>query len=1308
MDEKLINQTLEEYDITEDVSLQEIDVQVDDIQYEVQVEETIEEVVVESEPEVVIDVSESMGWVSGDNRYHDSLLGVDFPRQHPITSITNLREELDEIERLKTVYADGLNIANYYEWKDAAYDEYGYFVSLVPETSKIDLCVGSNIFGVSVESAGFIGAQDAKVPRGSTYGLIVTSGLVDVRCELDVEVGDYVTSNAYGYATKSHSNYGYKVFAKENKGGVEYAVIALGVQADVTNMLGEKLDEIDKRVDVNETNIISAINVANQAYNKASNVVISNKEMSDKVDNALGVVDKITTDVENMGSQVSNSALISAQAKAIAESAATSAESMRNEAVAEANKALKETTELRDQFSTMENQITDIEDQVTVVTKTINGRYKTVDTINGITKEETVVYYAKDTKKYYYYNYDIKNWAETTNPQEAGLHVAIAGIQVETDENSASINNLVSWQDDATTAMARIEQKADANGAYIQSTVSNMDKYTVGLYSQAYGFTRKQAQSVLEVGMIYVPTEDKTTEEYAGEGDLPTYTREFLQGYLYRWGEVSDGYGWITVDKDYSEDKLNTSAPAVYFSKTIAPSVADSNDFGYWYTNGNTLTGTAEGYEPHTLYKWSTYTTKDENGENITKSCWIPIATLAGNSSNRAVSQIRQDANTVVAEVTNARGDAASLGVRISNTETEVQSLASWTKDKDGNQYNLATIQQTANDAGASIAQVVEAVGQDGEVNAASIVTAVTEDKSSIKLLANNITLDASQITLNGETTFTTPDKSDGTTKINGAHIATGTITSTKISADAVRSNNYQTSNGVPIIPTTQPPYSTNGTFLNLKDGAIYSKQFTITPSGDAYFNGRLSANALRSNNYAIDGDGNPIIPSTSPPYSGAGTFFNLDDGAIYSKNFVIDNDGDVYIKGDVTAENGYIANWKIATNTLTCGKVGLSSAGNTDNAIRIYAGSTNANSAPFRVTNGGGMFATNGEIGGWEILETGIRSGTCGMFSSHQYTMKSFSKNRSEKYSPCFGAGRIYKSNSYEFTNLSSSDFPYMKKTFSIDVGNTEDLYFCEQYTVSDYVFTNTDSGSQYSIDATFSITSSMDSYTQKKRITITVTLAADSEGENPLSSGSTGVSDVWSLWFVVQGVHLYESMFMVLQDGSFRADGGVLRDVTWDGEIAGFNARGNAGFSSKCTINGSKYGVKLLNHNTANNYVLAVGPYKTDTIDDAPFRVDKEGKLYVENADVDDAKVGTLSASASISTPTLWTTEIKSNNENGLVYIDNLAFRSKIVVCNSEGAKLGEGLTCSAEISAKINGSFETYTLYFKNGILCSVELE
>ena len=299
-------------------------------------------VYVEPVEEIEISVEEAIGWVSGDSGHHYGLPDRNEPDQHIITSITGLREELDEIERLKTVYSDKYNIANYYEWKDATYDEYGYFVSLAPGTSKIEICSGPDIFGVSIapQSAGFIGGESAEVPRDNRYGLIVTSGLVSVRCELEVEVGDYVVSNARGYAKKSSSDYGYRVFALTNTDdGVLHAVIALGVQADTMNNIGESLHRAEDRIDANYNNIISAVNVANKAYNKSNEATNMSQEAMKDASDALTQSQESAGVVQDALNTAQNAGISAAQARAIAEGAVTAATEFKEEAIARANDA---------------------------------------------------------------------------------------------------------------------------------------------------------------------------------------------------------------------------------------------------------------------------------------------------------------------------------------------------------------------------------------------------------------------------------------------------------------------------------------------------------------------------------------------------------------------------------------------------------------------------------------------------------------------------------------------------------------------------------------------------------------------------------------------------------------------------------------------------------------------------------------------------------------------------------------------------------------------------------------------------------
>ena len=767
------------------------DIEVVETQEEVTVDEILPAIEVVEMESYDIEVSEAFPALTGDTNYNHALLNNrEINDAHPISAITGLRAELNAIEALKTVYSDKKGSADYYEWESGtrmSQDAIGRFVTLNKDARTISVCNGNDIFGVTVDSAGFVGGQD-DITRDASYGLVVTSGAVLVRCELDVAEGDYVVSNAYGIATKAVSNCGYRVVSLHDIGGVSYATIQLNISADQIDSMGAELQEIGSRMDTAETNIVSAINIANQAYQQASKSSSVSEEAVRKALEAVLMADGAVDTVEKMENILVSTSNTAAQARAIAESASIHAKSMRDEAVAEANEALAETSKLREDFKSMEEGITEVENQISLVVK-----------------------------------------------ENSDQGIAIAGIRTEVTDHGSEINDLVSWQGEAKETIARTEHKADANGAYIQSTVSSMDKYSVGPHSQAYGFTLEQAASVLEVGMIYVPTESVTEKyEYTENETTKTYERSFTRGYLYRWGELTDyPCGWITIDKNYSEDKLNASAPAVYFS-TKAPSVV--GDFGYWYTEGDAV---AEGYEPYTLYKWEK--PDDEDGY------WFAVATLAGNSQNRAVSQIRQDTNSIELRVTNTEGSAATSKQWIDENSANIQDVVSW---KSNNGESLVTFMQTADDNYASASQVAQIVDKDGNIKAASIVTAVTEDESSIGMLADNITLDASQIKINGEATFTTTDQEDGTTKINGGNIAAGSIAVAQLSSDAIRSDNYPTdADSNPIIPTADPPFSANGTFLNLEDGAIYSSHFAVKPDGSAYFDGQLSANTVNTIN---------------------------------------------------------------------------------------------------------------------------------------------------------------------------------------------------------------------------------------------------------------------------------------------------------------------------------------------------------------------------------------------------------------------------------------------------------------------------
>ena len=817
MDEELIESITKESVEVETEEIIESAVNAEDLEQSVDIEETIESVETNPIEEIEIAVDESIGWTGGDSVRHYSLSGRDEQNQHPITAITGLRHELDEIESLKTVYSDENGVANYYEWYDGWHDEFGYFVSLVPHTSTITICDGADIFGVTVDIAGFVGRQNNDVPRNHQYGLVITSGLVDVRCESDVVEGDYVISNLYGIAKKTNSTCGYKVITKENKNGVDYASIVLGIQACTTNALDNKIQYLGGRIGDAEINIAAAMNTANEAYKKAGESISSNESMKTQLEDALVKVDEAVADIDNISEQVSNIAIISTQAKEIAESAAISAESARNEAVEKANEALSKAGEIE-----------------TTVEPINNWEY--TDPVTGET----------NTGATYFAEY-VKNGLSTKAEMET--------VSQLDEENKLLI---------------------EKNAENYSQMLSSIDKYSIGEYSQAYGLTVQQAKNILKEGMVYIPTKNNgvnTHIETYADGDS-VVDRSFTYGFYYTW----------TNETMWSE-----AIGEVWFG-TAQPA---GTTYTYWY-DGEKL-----------------YIQND--GE------WASVATLAGNVNNRITSMIRQDVNGITTEIVNARGSATSLSQRLSNTDATIASNAFW-KNNDGSMY-VATIQQKADGAGSNFVLSAYSVNTDDgteqnvELKGASIVLNQGSEDSYIKI-------DADRIVLDGSVAFTIDD--GGETKINGANIASGSVTAEQINADGITASNVNISGKI-----TADSGSIGGCNIvdgNLQIDAAYITSGVLDKARIPY----LSADQIDVNDIINVGD----IATTDE-------ITTITENTIQTTNVIAQNlcVNATNIKDKLTAQ-------QINANDLTASGVSLtgafSSTGVNDNTVDISDGYIN------------------------------------------------------------------------------------------------------------------------------------------------------------------------------------------------------------------------------------------------------------------------------------------------------------------------------------------------------------------------------
>ena len=631
--------------------------------------------------------------------------------------------------------------------------------------------------------------------------------------------------------------------------------------------------------------------------------------------------------------------------------------------------------------------------------------------------DQNTKYYVVGTGLYWYWEPPVDeqsgHWSSTYSAYDAGLPASIGGIQVVTDKNSSIINSLTSWQGETRDAMARIEQKADATGAYIQTTVANIDRYSVGPYSQSYNFTAEQAKVVLASGTVYVPTYTHTEE-------VP-FNQEFTQYYYYTW----NGTQW---------EGSNSNA---VFHTNIYP----AGSAPYWYIPGpSTVINGDDVYYPYTLYKWES-------------SQWVAVAIYDDNFQSRAVSQIRQDTNNIELNVTNIKGDLASIKTWAGDDFAAIQDVVSWKSDNKDSIEALATTVQKASDAEAYIAQVASVKNPDGTVNAAaSIVTAVKDDASAITMLADNIVLDASKITINGDTTFTTIDD-NGVTKINGGHIdgsslrvayadvtghleaMTGTIAEFNIggqwgstSVAGLWYGDKGQDSSFWLLPTGYfSGLSTNIAGHNRSDWSLMlGTNFGVTKTGNLYANnaeitGTITAEGGQIGGFTIGGQWGStsvaglwygdkgqdssfwLLPTGQ--LGGFGTTiagnYRTDWSLMLGTDFGVTKSGNLYannaeITGKITANSGTIGKWNIDSNGLystdnngNAPNIFLDSAGRTAVVVNNGTATETSNLAirvgqNFGVSKDGTVYAssanitgninaTSGNIGGWDVGSTSL-----------------------------------------------------------------------------------------------------------------------------------------------------------------------------------------------------------------------------------------------------------------------------------------------------------------------------------------------
>lgn len=582
---------------------------------------------------------------SGEGTTNHSLLdGRELPNQHPISAISNLKEELDEIKSLKRVYSSENGFGEFRKWDDENpkwEDRSGYFVKLIGGTENVAICTNQDdVYGVSVIHSGFVGGQDISDKSDDPlYALVGITGALRVRTDGTATTGDYIVPNELGVATKSKNNCGYKVISTGSYASYEYLTIAVIPQNDKINKIyGTLMDaegsfgnivvrlgEVESRVD----NATDRINIAINNNDELKNLIKEN-----------------TKNIESVGATAQEAQKAANQATEKANQAVTEANNAKNEALAAANEA-------KDRVNASLADINDLKDKMTIISSFNDGDGNT----------------------------------------------GVQGFVDVAEKNNMLLGSLQESVNEYGTDITSISQQIKETEAAIQHLVVHSDKYSVGEYSLSYGLSYDEAKSLLKNGDTYIATFTHTetmkqTIENPDDPDNPTVTTtdfSFERGYAYQWDATN--MMWIKGE--------SVSTATTYSQGT---NVGDLwfcwQEVGYTDESGNTRT-----LIPGTLYRWSedgqwvAIATTDGNY----KSRMISSIKQTADGIYSDVANLRGDVSTISQEVDKISTRVATAEGNISNVEQRADSIEAEVNNING---TMTSIKQQADDNSAKITSV--------------------------------------------------------------------------------------------------------------------------------------------------------------------------------------------------------------------------------------------------------------------------------------------------------------------------------------------------------------------------------------------------------------------------------------------------------------------------------------------------------------------------------------------------------------------------------------------------------------------------
>lgn len=210
-----------------------------------------------------------------------------------------------------------------------------------------------------------------------------------------------------------------------------------------------------------------------------------------------------------------------------------------------------------------------------------------------------------------------------------------------------------------------------------------------------------------------------------------------------------------------------------------------------------------------------------------------------------------------------------------------------------------------------------------------------------INLVSSKVVgIKADQINIDGViTAINTNGTTAGKTQINAGAISTENVNALLIKTGKLKSNNYKDPSN------TSPLYSQAGTLIDMENGAITSKNFSIDASGNAHFKGDGEFGGKISANSGYIGGEKGFVIEAGKLYSGLKDFptqypssistnknvyVGINGIALGDGNFMVDSNGKMYANqgeftGKIAANDGFIGGWIISSNSLTANKGSIS-----------------------------------------------------------------------------------------------------------------------------------------------------------------------------------------------------------------------------------------------------------------------------------------------------------------------------------------------------------------------------------------------